>query len=48
MSDAERIFKSLIAGADIELTPNGDIRFYVVPFAHMAVVADRYGVELHD
>lgn len=48
MSDAERIFRSLINGADIELTPNGDIRFYVVPFAHMAVVADRYGVELHD
>jgi hypothetical protein len=48
MSDAERILKSLIMGADIELTPNGDIRFYVVPFAHMAVVADRYGVEIHD
>jgi hypothetical protein len=48
MPSYEQLFKSLIAGADIELTPNGDVRFYVVPFAHMAVVADRYGVEIHD
>jgi hypothetical protein len=48
MSDAERIFKSLIMGADQELTPKGDVAYFVIPFAHMAVVADRYGVELHD
>jgi hypothetical protein len=48
MSDAERIFKSLIAGADTELAPNGNLMYYVVPFAHMAVVADRFGVTLND
>jgi hypothetical protein len=48
MTDAERIFKSLIMGADQELTPKGDVAYFVIPFAHMAVVADRYGVELHD
>jgi hypothetical protein len=48
MSDAERIFKSLIMGADVELAPNGNLMYYVIPFAHMDLVADRYGVTLND
>jgi hypothetical protein len=48
MSDAEDIFKALIAGADIELAPNGNLQYYVLPFAHMDFVADRYGVTLND
>jgi hypothetical protein len=44
----EQLFKSLIMGADQELTPKGDIAYFVIPFAHMSVVADRFGVELHD
>jgi hypothetical protein len=48
MSDAEDIFKALIAGADIELAPNGNLVYYVLPFAHMDLIADRYGVTLND
>jgi hypothetical protein len=48
MSDAERIFHDLIAGADTELAPNGSLQYYVLSFAHMDLVADRFGVTLHD
>jgi hypothetical protein len=48
MSDAERIFQALIAGADTELAPNGNLVYFVIPFAHMDLIADRFGVALRD